>query len=758
MGMKYGLNNWPRVASLLVRKTSKQCKARWYDWLDPSVKKTEWSREEDEKLLHLAKLFPMQWRTIAPIVGRTAIQCLEHYERLLDQAQGREEMPDDDPRKLKPGEVDPNPHTKPARADAVDMDEDEKEMLQEARARLANTRGKKAKRKAREKALEEARRLAALQKYRELKAAGIERIKRKKRYKKIDYGTEIPFEQKVPAGFHETGPEEDPVTSLGLRNMSLAQLDNRKRHADEQRNRKDDDRKIKRLKKDDLPKALEMINKVNDPHNVRKSSKLILPAPQLQDWELEHIAKVGEKAAAVADGSMGLVQSYGVGGQTPFSGLTPGATPRTPQINTVMNEAKNAISRNEMQTPLKGDENPDLYESDFTGVLPKNMRATPKSTDTPFAALIGIQTPGKTPGKTPMTPAGLTPRSMTPESSTPMQGLPGDGLSTPGAQGGGGMTPRDALSLNEKFDTDQSPFTAHQNASISVKNALSSLPRPENEVELIIPGLNDEDENEDLLVEDEAVAEKKRAEEEQRRLEIEKKRRSSVLQRDLPRPYLPQTVDMAPSIPSLQIGEEPILLETKDQIARDAFLHPIKRVKAPKTMPPADDLPWGAVQEAQSYVAVEARLEHPELAEYVDMTGEFIYVPRLEKYQSVLSVPLQDQIASLKADFEQIKTAMSKDTVKLEKLEAKIGKHSFGHVMVTKKSAIRIEKQHEEKQKLLSEISAFSQLQRQEEVAVKSRLEELSTIVREERERNERIQKEYVVLRQVREELEKYLE
>ena len=32
-----------------------------------------------------------------------------------------------------------------------DMDEDEKEMLQECRARLANTKGKKAKRKAREK-------------------------------------------------------------------------------------------------------------------------------------------------------------------------------------------------------------------------------------------------------------------------------------------------------------------------------------------------------------------------------------------------------------------------------------------------------------------------------------------------------------------------------------------------------------------------------------------------------------------------------
>lgn len=46
-------------------------------------------------------------------------------------------------------------------------------MLSEARARLANTQGKKAKRKVRERQLEEARRLAILQKKRELKAAGI---------------------------------------------------------------------------------------------------------------------------------------------------------------------------------------------------------------------------------------------------------------------------------------------------------------------------------------------------------------------------------------------------------------------------------------------------------------------------------------------------------------------------------------------------------------------------------------------------------
>ncbi|KAJ3937386.1 MAG: hypothetical protein NXY57DRAFT_568354 [Lentinula lateritia] len=41
---KYGKNQWARISSLLVRKTPKQCKARWYEWLDPSIKKTEWSK------------------------------------------------------------------------------------------------------------------------------------------------------------------------------------------------------------------------------------------------------------------------------------------------------------------------------------------------------------------------------------------------------------------------------------------------------------------------------------------------------------------------------------------------------------------------------------------------------------------------------------------------------------------------------------------------------------------------------------------
>jgi hypothetical protein len=53
-----------------------------------------------------------------------------------DQAQRRREGLDettDDPRSLRPGEIDPNPENKPARPDPIDMDEDELEMLSEGK-------------------------------------------------------------------------------------------------------------------------------------------------------------------------------------------------------------------------------------------------------------------------------------------------------------------------------------------------------------------------------------------------------------------------------------------------------------------------------------------------------------------------------------------------------------------------------------------------------------------------------------------------
>ena len=284
--MKYGKNQWARVASLLSRKTASQCKARWYEWLDPSVKKTEWNKEEEEKLLHLAKLMPNQWRTIAPIVGRTAGQCMEHYERLLDQVQdGGSSSEHDDPRRLKQGEIDPTPESKPARPDPIDMDEDEKEMLSEARARLANTKGKKAKRKARERQLEEARRLSVLQKRRELKAAGIESKLGAGKSKYINYRKEIPFQKVAPAGFYDVSEEvragKAQHLDAGADGLDIAVMEGRHAKAEEDREKRQEEKRLKMLFKANAPQAVSQLSDLNDPTVLRKRASLSMPAPQV---------------------------------------------------------------------------------------------------------------------------------------------------------------------------------------------------------------------------------------------------------------------------------------------------------------------------------------------------------------------------------------------------------------------------------------------------------------------------------------------
>ncbi len=77
-----------------------------------------------------------------PTVTMACSSITEYLLHCSDAAAAKDDNydPADDPRRLRPGEIDPNPEANPARPDPIDMDEDEKEMLSEARARLANTR------------------------------------------------------------------------------------------------------------------------------------------------------------------------------------------------------------------------------------------------------------------------------------------------------------------------------------------------------------------------------------------------------------------------------------------------------------------------------------------------------------------------------------------------------------------------------------------------------------------------------------------
>lgn len=508
--MKYGKNQWSRISSLLVRKSAKQCKARWHEWLDPSIKKTEWSRDEEEKLLHLAKLMPTQWRTIAPIVGRTAAQCLEHYERLLDQATRRGDAGDasaaDDPRRLRPGEIDPNPEAKPARPDPVDMDEDEKEMLSEARARLANTRGKKAKRKAREKSLEESRRLAALQKRRELKAAGIELASRSRKVRGVDYNTEIPFQKVAPAGYFDTTGEDAAAEAAagleggGFKSTLKSKLDAPNRDAAEVKARKADAEKLKRRREESLPDVIAQINKQADLEAMRKRGRLMLPPPQVTDRELDAVVKATAAAAATEGGSAAtraLTASYD---ETPFAGAmrTPRAAGGGGGSDAVLEEAAAQAAMLAADTPLLGGESAPLASlGDFSGATPRHAAL---QTPNPLA-LSG--TPARTAGSVAGTPFpnGGAKAGATGEISARAGGYTPARSEAPFSVSGSdfGQTPsRDAFGINDS----ESEFGAGLPAAAAKRLAkqrrealaaqLGALPAPTNEYTIVMPDLEPE--------------------------------------------------------------------------------------------------------------------------------------------------------------------------------------------------------------------------------------------------------------------------
>lgn len=66
-------------------------------------------------------------------------------------------------------------------------------------------------------------------------------------------------------------------------------MEGKRRSENEQNAQRMDAKKQKVKEMKDLPAAIMQINKLNDPEQVRKRSKLMLPEPQITDRELEEV-------------------------------------------------------------------------------------------------------------------------------------------------------------------------------------------------------------------------------------------------------------------------------------------------------------------------------------------------------------------------------------------------------------------------------------------------------------------------------------
>lgn len=282
--MKYGGNQWLRIASLLPRKTASQVKARWEEYLDPTLRKTPWTYSEDEKLLHLARLMPMQWRTIAQYFGRSAYQCVERYRELVDKASATPHYDDNDAAIAH--EMMPQYETLHAIPDSTELDLDEKEMLAEARARLANTQGKKARRKARERQLDVMRKIVKLRKKRELEAAGII-LEEKNMWEKKEFEVDVLTTHVAKSGNFDTSIDDEVAKEERIRRIKR-KIENRKK-AKELKAKESEPNLARELGHltEELAKEEEKLKLPVDSHR----TGLIMPTPQIPKTDYKIIQK-----------------------------------------------------------------------------------------------------------------------------------------------------------------------------------------------------------------------------------------------------------------------------------------------------------------------------------------------------------------------------------------------------------------------------------------------------------------------------------
>lgn len=77
----------------------------------------------------------------------------------------------------------------------------------------------------------------------------------------MDYSSEIPFEKLVPVGRYNPGQEETPNVDLFKSNITLQQIEQKRRDDEEKKNRALDAKRLRKLKEKNLPKAVEAIKK-----------------------------------------------------------------------------------------------------------------------------------------------------------------------------------------------------------------------------------------------------------------------------------------------------------------------------------------------------------------------------------------------------------------------------------------------------------------------------------------------------------------
>jgi pre-mRNA-splicing factor CDC5/CEF1 len=432
----------------------------------------------------------------------------------------------------------------------------------------------------------------------------------------------------------------------------------------------------------------------------------------------------------------------------------------------VLSEARNLRNMSMAQTPLLGDENTPLHVGPAGGT--------------------GFE------GATPRHQVAFTPNPL----ATPMHGGTSDVSATPRTDGQSviSATPlrtpmRDNLSINPSDgysmvgDTPRERRLRNDSAKRALKAGFMSLPKPENNFELLVPEEEEEEEegeqvNGFVLSEEDAAERdarrKKKQEEEQRKMLA---RRSQAVQLGLPRPA---NVDVERLLQDLSVDEEEtpapgeaqrlIDVELAQILQHDSIAHPVPGTSRPGgtrsayIMPSDEDI---ADAKAQIHLELAASLGFPDAndgqireglaalskLEEFDETSSWAHIRQQLTFDATSKIWMDatklsatQRVAGYIAQLEGSRDLMSKEANKASKSEKKLGVTLGGYQARSKALSKRITDAFEDLQRTKVDLESFSQLRVNESAAGPRRVSALKEEVEKLERREKTLQERYAEL------------
>lgn len=580
----------------------------------------------------------------------------------------------------------------------------------------------------------------------------------------MDYNADIPFEKKPAAGFYDTSEEQARITSAPV-GQSLRRLENKRKPDEEEAERRKRQRRTAESKGENdghqtkfIAARDAQIQKLKEAESIGRRRKLVLPNAQVGEAELEDIVKIGQTGenakALVAGGSEATAKLL-----SDYEGLESAKMARTPRTapqrefpsvsiplrqlsfvteDNVMLEARNLRNMTMAQTPLLGDENTPIHVGPRGGT--------------------GFE------GATPRHQVAFTPNPL----ATPMHGGSGDVSATPRDGASWGATPlrtpmRDTLSINPTTglpvgDTPRDHRLRTDSAKRALKAGFMSLPKPENNFELLVP--EDEDEEADATtgpMSEEDAAERdarlKRMREEEERKALA--RRTQVVARGLPRPA---RVDVERLMEDLNLGEDDddmvevrklINAEMADLLLHDSIAHPLPGTNIPGgtpstyRIPPDDDL---AAAKAQIHLELTALIGFPnanetqvkeglatlssteeinESASWASIRQRLAFDSTSRTWVEPSSLSLEARITGFNALLDESREEMSKEAGKAAKIEKKLNITLGGYQARSKALSRRVADTFDELVRTKVDYESFARLSMNEVITGPQRLEAL---------------------------------